>query len=115
MDPAEFTPELDAYLQQVALENGLPEGEVGTAREIFEQMRRSGLLPRNSDLDLRTILSGHIIERAKHPEERAGEQAARAAGLPPPGTVPAGQKPPEGAGQGRGATPWTSAHSCASH
>lgn len=97
VDPAGLTPELDAYLKQVAAENGIPEDQVGTAREVFEEMSRSGLLPRNSDLDLRTILSGHLVERAKHPEELEGAEAARAVVLAPPGSVTPGMKPPEGA------------------
>jgi len=92
VDDAQFTPELDARIRKLAEENGLPADDFASARSVFEQMQRSGLLPQSNEVDLETALTGHILEMAKHRDD-AG--AGAAAGGPQPGG-PAGGPPPGG-------------------
>ncbi len=121
-DEAEFTEELDAYIKSVAEEAGLDPEAIPTAKEIYEQMKRSGLLPRSQDVDLRTVLSGHIREMGKHSVDgtlpNAGKGGSNSKGGPgeggsgeggpgskggpgAPGTM---QPPPEGADGSRSPT-----------
>jgi hypothetical protein len=64
-DEAEFTDELDAYVREVAVEAGLEADEVPSAKEVYEQMKRSNLLPRSQDMELRVILAGHLQEMGR--------------------------------------------------
>jgi len=89
VDESAFTPELDARIKQVAAEHGLPADQVGSARELFQQMQRSGLLPQSADIDLETVLIGHLTEIAK---SGSGDQGGGTAPQgPPPAGAPGGE------------------------
>ncbi len=102
VDESVFTEELDAFVRSEALAAGMDPESVPTARQVYEQMERSGLLPANGDLDIHTVLSGHVREMAKH-AAGGGEVPGGGAGMPgggagmPGGGKPGGQ-PPVGAG-----------------
>jgi hypothetical protein len=100
VDEAEFTDELDARLRAVAAENGLDPATIPSAKQVFLQMQRSNLLPRGGDVDLETMLTGHIMELSKSGQDGPGAQAGSAA--PPEGE---GQKPPLPEGAVPGAPP----------
>ncbi len=90
VDDAEFTPELEASLRSVAQQAGMDPDELPSAKQLFEQMQRSNLLPRNQELDLETVLTGHVQEMAR-------QAAAAGAGGTPPGTQkPGDMAPPPG-------------------
>jgi hypothetical protein len=108
VDESEFTEELDETLMALARDNGMDPGTLPTAREIYGQMQRSNLLPRNQDLDLETVLSGHILELARQAQGAPGPQpkpadgqvpgaAPGAAPGAPPAGGPSGKAPPKGA------------------
>jgi hypothetical protein len=90
IDDSEFTDELDAYIRQEAVAAGMAPDAAPTARQVYEQMQRSGLLPVNGDLDVRTVLGGHVREMAKHAAGGAGGPGApgMAPGAPPQGAPP---------------------------
>jgi hypothetical protein len=105
VDDALFTPELDAKLRTVAQDHGLDPSAIPSGKQIFMQMQRSNLLPRNGDLDLETILTGHIMEMAKSGQAGPGQpgepsplgQAGKKPPLPEgitPGGPMGGDKPP---------------------
>jgi len=91
IDESEFTQELDDYVRTVAEASGMAPDAVPTAREVYQQMQRSGLLPVNGDLDAQTVLGGHVREMAQH-----------GGGTPSGGGGPGGPKAP-GGGPGMGA------------
>ncbi len=98
VDDSVFTQELDDYVREVAESAGMAPEAVPTARQVYEQMERSGLLPANGDLDIQTVLGGHVREMAKHVAGGGGAMAAPGAmgapggpDAPPPGG-PAGPK-----------------------
>jgi hypothetical protein len=94
VDEGEFTEELEATLRALARDQGLPPDTLPDARQLFEQMQRSNLLPHNQDLDLETVLSGHILELAR--DARGGSAQQPKPDDQPPGVV----APPEGASGG---------------
>lgn len=104
VDEAVFTEELDAYVRSVAEASGMSADAVPTARQVYEQMKRSGLLPVNGDLDIQTVLGGHVREMAKHPaggepmpggaSDAGGGMVPGAGGGMPP--RPGAFQPPEG-------------------
>lgn len=113
VDESVFTDELDDYVRSVAEASGMDPDEVPSARQVYEQMKRSGLLPVNGDLDIQTVLGGHVREMAKHlggaaPQGGPGMPGG-GAGMPgQPGPMPGaapgadalsqpGQAPPPGA------------------
>jgi len=86
IDESEFTQELDDYVRSVAEASGMDPESVPTARQVYQQMQRSGLLPVNGDLDAQTVLSGHVREMAQHgggaPSGGGGPGGAGGAGGP---------------------------------
>ncbi len=97
VDESEFTPELDAKLRAAAEKSGLDPDTVPSAKQIFQQMERSNLLPRNGDVDLETMLVGHIVELARSgtgfPEGGIGQPVEGAVDQPldEPEKAPAGE------------------------
>ncbi len=104
VDESEFTDELEARLRTVAQEHGMDLDKLPAARQIYEQMQRSNLLPRNQDLDLETVLTGHIIEMSRQPAGAPGAPSGLegGAGVPP---APGGVATPGGPGAGRPPAP----------
>ncbi len=104
VDEAEFTPELDAKLSAVAQSNGFDPEDLPSARQLFEQMQRSNLLPRNQDLDLETVLTGHVMEMSRQsgnadPGAKAFEAGTPGGGPPGGGPPVPGAAPPVSEGQ----------------
>ncbi len=81
IDDSEFTEELDAFIRQEAAAAGMAPDAAPSARQVYEQMQRSGLLPVNGELDARTVLGGHVREMARH-------QAGGAATVSAPSLAP---------------------------
>lgn len=107
VDESEFTEELDARLRALAQENGMDPDSLPSAKQLFSQMQRSNLLPRNQELDLETILTGHVMEMTRQAGAAGGSKASDGPGMlggpgakgtpgmqPPPGAPPAAQGAP---------------------
>jgi hypothetical protein len=65
LDDALFTPELEAFVDRTAREHGIDPEQLPSAREMVEQMARSGLLPAEDELDLQAVLGVHIAHLAQ--------------------------------------------------
>ncbi len=90
IDDSEFTEELDAFIRQEAAAAGMAPDAAPSARQVYEQMQRSGLLPVNGELDARTVLGGHVREMARH---QAGGAATVSAPSLAPGAPIEGRNP----------------------